>query len=368
MVRITEFELPEVAEQNVQPLGWSLAILGRDDEVRALDIHPHFDMPPLPVGWPNSELSVRPWSEAFQEIAEQHRLVMIMEDHFVSKHREMIGATLTCFHDAGFTHYAVEAIGESRQALSRRGFPTFRTGFYTTDPAFGNAIRRALDLGFDVTGYDFRPFSHDLREDYATKILEKILDDAENKLLVHAGHAHVFKEETELGQRWLAARLWERTGIEPFTIWQWSSMHDSHEYRAIANAIRSRGQFTEPVVLLPPPVTDDGRVPAVDAIVVHPDDLSAAPSKRTPLFSADHQPVMGKWLTKRWPVVVAAYKKNEPDEAVPLDQVLLRNGESDFRLWVPNSSEYRVAILGETGPVEVSIQVDDNATSVRQCK
>ncbi|MEZ6107857.1 MAG: hypothetical protein R3B96_17515 [Pirellulaceae bacterium] len=81
------------------------------------------------------------------------------------------------------------------------------------------------------------------------------------------------------GQRWLASLLWERTGIEPFTIWQWSALRDAQEYRVVAEAIAGLGELHEPVFLWPPPGAESGLkdIPQVDAILVHPPDRSFAP-------------------------------------------------------------------------------------------
>ena len=158
---VVQIENEGVDDHDLQPLGWNLAILGRDDEIRHLDFHPQFDLPPLDVDAHKLELNVVPWRDGLAQIAANHRLVMIMEDHFVSKHREMIGATLPIFREAGFTHYAAEAIGEPGASLTSRGYPGVKSGYYTSDPQFGNVLRRALDLNFKVFGYDFRPFTHE---------------------------------------------------------------------------------------------------------------------------------------------------------------------------------------------------------------
>jgi hypothetical protein len=213
-----------VDDQSVQPLGWNLAILGRDDEVRQLDFHPQFDLPALDIDANSLELKVVPWRDGVEQIAADHRIVMIMEDHFASKHREMIGAMLPLFRDAEFTHYAAEAIGESESSLKSRGYPAIETGYYTSDPKFGNVLRTALDLKYNVLGYDFRPFTHEGREEFAAGELARLFEaDSHTRLIVHAGFAHVLKHKTDIGRRWLASLLWEKSGIEPFTIWQWSA-------------------------------------------------------------------------------------------------------------------------------------------------
>jgi len=357
---------------SVEMLGWSLAILGRDDEVRQMDFHPQFELPSSTVPAEELKLTVVPWRSGIDDIAANHRIVMIMEDHHFSKHREFVGATLSAFKAAGFTHYAAEAISPIDTSLAQRGYPNKFTGLYTCDPQFGNVLRRALDLDFTVLGYDFRSTTHEEREELAATRLAKLFqNDAKTKLLVHAGHAHVLKYETTLGQRWLASLLSEKTGIEPFTIWQWSSKHDAHDYDKIVDVLKARGvSFDEPVLLMPPPAIDSGLqdspygLASVDAIVLHPPDESVAPAKRTVLFPDAMQQVAGRWTANVWPVVVSAYHKGEPIDAIPLDQVMLRQGETDFVLSIPDAAEYEIRIFNSDGLLNARVDRDADFMSV----
>lgn len=366
---VSQSDIEGVDEQTVQVLGWNLAILGRDDEVRQLDFHPQFDRPPLEIDTDGLEVNVVPWKDGIKQIAANHRIVMIMEDHSVSRHREMIGATLPVFRDAGFTHYAAEAIGESSSSLRSRGYPAVQTGYYTSDPKFGNVLRKALDLSFHVLGYDYRPFTHKGREEFAAGELARLFEtDSRTRLVVHAGFAHVLKHKTDIGQKWLASLLWEKSGIEPFTIWQWSAMRDGHEYRVVAKAVADKGSFDEPVLLMPPPTTNSGlrNVPRVDAILVHPPDQSVAPNERTVLFPDEMRRVSGQWLTKQWPVVVAAYTNGEPVTAIPLDQVMLRDSEQNFTLWIPDSMEFEIVVFDQNGILDAITEEGSEALRIRR--
>jgi len=355
---------PGFDKDNIQLVGVSLATLGRDDEVRKTDFMPSHEMPSLNVKRDQLEINIVPWREGIEKISAQHQLVMINESHFASKHREMIGAALPILKDAGFTHYAVESIGESASALKERGYPIVETGFYTSDPQFGNTLRLALKLKFNVLGYDFDFTSHEAREEFAATELAKLFqNDPKTRLLVHTGGDHVLKNETSLGQRWLASIL-----FEPFTISQLSSMHDNLEYDAILPLLQQEIEdFTEPVLLMPPPNKNCGltNIQDVDAILVHPPDKSTAPSERTVLFPADMQQVSGKWLTKQWPVVISAYNQGEPTSAVPLDQVMLKTNEQDFTLWLPPSTKYTIVVFDQKGVLESGTEHDQGSVLVR---
>lgn len=363
--QVTEIEHAGADASHVQMLGWSLAILGRDDEVRRTDFLPHLKKDTAPLKMDAQKLSIVPWREGIGHIARTHRIVMLMEDHFATRHREMVAATLPIFRATGFTHYAAEAVQEPGQSLMERGHPAVATGLYTADPRFGNLLRSALNLKFTVLGYDFGHSSHEAREEYAATALAHVVNDwPGTRLLVHAGHAHVLKRPTETGQRWLAALLWEETGIEPFTLWQWSDLHDAREYHALLCLLQAQlGDFAEPVLLMPPPKDiPGGHIPDVDAILVHPPDHSMAPAQRTVLFPGTMRQVSGHWLTPKWPVIIAACRHGEPATAIPLDQVMLREREQDFTLWIPSGQDCDLAVFDDHGPLK-AIATSDSGTS-----
>lgn len=372
LAHVVQLEKAGVDPGSLQALGWSLAILGRDDDVRSLDFFPYFKPPPSTLDADRLELNAVPWKEGLEKIAADHRIVMIMEDHFASKHREFVGATLPVFKNAGFSNYAAEAISQLDTSLAQRGYPASRTGLYTSDPQFGNALRRALELDFTVLGYDFRPFSHEGREEFAaTELAALFSKDAATKLLVHAGHSHVLKYDTDSAGRWLASRLWEKTKIEPFTIWQWSSTHDAHDYAEIVRVLTERGvSLDEPVLLMPPPPFNCGLqdppygLARVDAIVIHPPDDSVAPDKRTVLFPDSRQRLAGVWTANVWPIVVCAYKKGEPMDAIALDQVMLRQDETRFLLWIPAGVEYEIRVFNVDGILKSQVETNSNSISV----
>ncbi len=96
----------------------------------------------------------------------------------------------------------------------------------------------------------------------------------------------------------------------------------------------------------------------MDAIVLHPPDQSVAPAKRTILFPDSLQQLTGRWIANEWPVVICAYKKGEPNNAVPLDQVMLRHGETDFVLWVLDAAEYEIRVFNRDGLLNACMKTE----------
>ncbi len=72
----------------------------------------------------------------------------------------------------------------------------------------------------------------DRREEYqAATLAARFASRPDIRMVVHAGHGHIFKHEVRNVGRYMAARLWEKTGVEPFTIWQLSNELPNDVYR-----------------------------------------------------------------------------------------------------------------------------------------
>jgi len=310
------------------------------------------------------------WRQAISEIAARERIVIIMEAHNATQHREWIEQTLPIFHKAGFSHYAAETLGEAGDAVKKRGFPVETTGVYVADPRFGNLLRRALEFDFAIHEYEAH-LASDIpqREEQQTQTLANII--AANpgcKMLIHVGYAHAFKQPVPGIGKWMAARLWEKTGIEPYCIYQGNAEYDSPNYPRL---VELAGATDEPKMLIPPPLglTDPefAGIPAaaIDALVIHPLSKGKSPAARKPVFSSGMTQLSGHWLESEWPVVVGAYRTGEPADAIALDQVMLRQGESQFELWIP-PQPYELRVTSTAGVVAIDVEPDQTEFRLRR--
>ena len=355
-----------------QELSTLLAILGRQREAREIPLQPNevghvlSDLPDALDSKP--PFVVTPWRDAMARIATDQRLVVIMEAHTVTEHRAWIEQTLATLRTAGFTDYFAETIAESGSALKSRGYPISRTGYYTGDPRFGNLVRTAIRLGFELGGYDLADTNFERREEYqAATIAHRFTSRPDARMVVHVGHGHVYKHEIRNVGRYMAARLKEKTGVEPFTIWQLSNQLPNDVYPAL---IRRLGPITEPVMLAPPPrevseaLFPESTVhPAVDAVVIHPPRIGREPTDRRGAFAAQMTRVPGVWRGHHWPVVIAAIPDDEPDDAIALDQVMLRPRETEFELWVPQA-DFAIRVWGLDGPLSVDTNTKSTPVTV----
>jgi hypothetical protein len=110
-------------------------------------------------------------------------------------------------------------------------------------------------------------------------------------------------------------------------------------------------------MLVPPPVglsdTQFQFPPnAIDALIVHPPS-TGGPAERVHAFKLTRKRVAGIWQGTERPVLIGTFKKGESADAVALDQVMLRDGEKEFALWVP-PVEYEIRVFGLKGEINAT--------------
>jgi hypothetical protein len=146
----------------------------------------------------------------------EERLVMFNEVHFAPHHRRLVTELLPQLYAQGFRYLALEALWEDGETLAARGFPTTRSGFYLREPAFAELVRRALDLGFQLVGYDF--YTKDREAEQAQNLYERTFGrDPDARVVVLAGFGHIH-EGAPRGRPMMAQLLKKNYGIDPLTI------------------------------------------------------------------------------------------------------------------------------------------------------
>jgi hypothetical protein len=76
------------------------------------------------------------------------------------------------------------------------------------------------------------------------------------------------------------------------------------------------------------------------------------------------QRLNGVWTGNAWPVVVCAYKQGESIDAIALDQVMLRQGETRFVLWIPEETKYQIRVFNRLGSLNSRLNSADMSFSV----
>ena len=188
--------------------------------------------------------------------AENQQVVMFNEAHSCGQQRAFMRDILRGLYEKGFRHFALEALNAA-DSINERGYPLrLKSGIYTNEPTFGQMLREAQSLGFQLWGYE-----NDLtcpgtdcanfREARQAENLKKILDkDPNAKIVVWAGHGHIY-ENDEVGWKKMAFRFKKLTGIDPLTI-------EQTQMRALSTLDKSpstwrtafkKWQFKKPIIV-----------------------------------------------------------------------------------------------------------------------
>lgn len=177
---------------------------------------------PVPLPAPNDWQAVGAVDE-IAKLASNRRIVMINEAHHDAHTRELTLALLPKLRAEGFNYFAAEALNDTDTALMSRGYPTTSSGSeYLHEPLYGDIIREAIRLGFQVVGYESEADALSDREAGQAQLLYRkvFAKDPKARLFVHAGYAHIDKAPGNLGGtiQPMAMQLKQLSGFDPLSI------------------------------------------------------------------------------------------------------------------------------------------------------
>ncbi len=317
-----------------------------------------------------SQWKVAPAAEAIAKLAAGRQIVLINEAHHDAHTRQLTLKLLPRLRALGFNYFAAEALAAKDAALMKRGYPTSASGTeYLREPSYGDIVRQAIKLGYQIIPYDIDERSQDEREaGQAENLYKKIFaKDPAARLFVHAGYAHIDKAKGRLGSiRPMAMHLRELTGIEPLSIDQTQfreqipSEPDAYRYlieqfppqgpTVLVNRTTGKLWSASPDrydanVILPP--TGQG---AVESGYTQPSTIAHDMIRTQPMLSHRVNTQRPEWLTQddqRYPVaisttlckvsapcVIDALYNAEPDNAVPADRYTFMKGDSVGKLYL----------------------------------
>lgn len=300
----------------------ALAFVGREDRIAAVERTP-----------PTCELI--PDAKPLDTIVERARdaqFVIINESHEAPYDRRFIADLATELAELGFKTYAAEALTEDASRAPGK-FARYSEGFYLREPAFGALYRQIADLGYTIIPYEntsrptegrhFTDAINARETAQASNLINRTVRlDPAAKVLVHVGHSHN-KEIAERidGRevRWMATQFKEITGIDPLTIDLTTYADEAAGVCAPEGVPADRDIHIAQPRLTFERNRPSWRVAAGQRFVDAPQDLRH-PGART---------------------IIEARYANEPDDAVPVDRVLVDPGENIPLLLPPGRYKLR---------------------------
>lgn len=342
----------------------------------ALDVRDAAESPLDSVATHPARVTARNALDVIASIADTARVIMINERHHAASDRLLTLQLLPILYEKGYRYLAAEAFSFLDETLNSRTYPVQGlTGNYTNETVFAEVVREALRLGFSLVPYEynFSDFSADsgmtqqqFRDwQQATHLQERIFaQDADAKVLVHAGYAHI-KENVVESWYPMAVYFHEITGINPVTIDQTVlSERSAPEFEhPIYRAAIEHGLMTdEPVFLF----DGQGRPMEPDRYVV---DLQVLTPRTT--YSGDRpdwmhlghsrEPVDASVPECRYrQCFIEVRSPSEPENAVPLDRTEVTSAAT-VRVFIPVGESVSVQVYGTDGTLLNKFDVTSGA-------
>ena len=295
--------------------------------------------------------------------ARNEQIIIINEAHHNPLHRVFTASLLKGLYQAGFRYLGAETLSVRDSSLNQRKYPVIASGYYTKEPQYGNLIREALQLGYQVFPYeaitDDEFASGKSREIAQARHVEAVLkQDPKAKILLHCGYDHVVEVPlTTSWQKAMAGRLKEFTGIDPMTIdqQQWTELsqptkeHPLYQSMHIGEAsiyLNAKGEVYPGLSL--------GRT---DVQVAHP-RTNYQHGRPTWLLRAGQwkpYPLKQAQCSLKLPCLALAYRADEPmgkqnlaEQPIPVDVVELKDWQEKKSLILP-PGKYRVLFQDSSG-------------------
>lgn len=313
--------------------------------------------------------------------AKKERIVVINEAHHQPYHRFFTTQLLNDLYGIGYKYLFLEALTNPGDTfLNSRKYPLINSGILTSDPIFGKLVREALKIGFKVLPYEaINNFKIDSlginhREIEQARNISKIFDlDSAAKILVHCGFDHAIKSELKGWGKAMAGRLYEYSGIEPFTIDQVTLSEHSSKNQLLLTDLQVN-DFENPIykeinlnysaVFLDSNGKALSRNNGYNAVVYHP-RTNYINGRQNWLFDEDRKPYFVKKMNVSYPCLIFAYLADERlslqnsfNNPVPFDIIEIKN-EYDLKPLSLAKGKYLIIIKDQKNKEErVNVEID----------
>lgn len=280
------------------------------------------------------------------ERAENEKIIMINEAHHQPMHRTFTASLLEGLYEKGYRYLGLEAMYDSDSMLNERGYPVLGSGFYTQEPQFGNMIRKALELGFQVFPYEAdlsKGISGKEREIQQARNIQKVIDaNPEGKFIIHAGFDHINEDEVPDWEKAMAGRIKEYSGIDPFTINQVILTEHFHRekenpYFRMVDTLKQASVFVNKGGAL---FNGPEGSSQYDVRLSQPRTAYINGRPNWMLMNEERSIYMinKEKITIEYPIIVKAYLAEENDQAVPVDVIEIEEFSDQKGLVLPRGN------------------------------
>lgn len=262
--------------------------------------------------------------------AKGRKAIFFNEAHSAPITRSLTVQLLSGLRAEGFNYFAAETLYATDSGLQNRGYPTPESGFYINEPIYGEMIRTALKLGFKVIPYDVENAGvGNPRERAGAKNLAAIFkNDADARLVVDAGFAHIQKSGAYLRGRSMAEFFHEISHIDPLCIEQTMMIQHARadqDHPYYLAAIQAANPKVPIVYVAAGDKTWTLKPKKYDMSVIFPaaSDNSGRPDWLTLGGLRVAYPITSDLCNKKFPCLIQAFYADETENPVAADRALI---------------------------------------------
>lgn len=293
--------------------------------------------------------------------AMKYQFTLINEAHYSSQNRNFTAQLLKPLWEQGYRYLALEALSHGDSNINNRGYPEYSSGYYLQDSNFGNLVRKALSIGYEIVPYESQTGNDGSERDLdqALNLLNRI--NTEEKVIVHAGYSHISEFGGE-NYKPLGYQLKKITKHDVFTIDQVEmvSYPETQKANKYYRYLDSLSKITTPIVVLDSlgeMIVDPISKNSIDVQVYHPETKfkNGRPNwlKNT---SNDYINLPEKITDNYLDHLITVRNQNESKDAVPIDQFII--GE-DRHLVLPDGN-YIIGIFNCDGDLVKEFNLYNN--------
>lgn len=259
--------------------------------------------------------------------AKKRNVIMFNEAHNKPLNRAFIYSLLTDLYKIGYRHLAMETLRNGpNNDLSE---PVQSIGYYTNEPIYGELIRKALSLGFELVPYEdtaSRSTIYQRDSAQATHIYEFLNKFPEAKLIVVGGYGHIGEGGDSGDYIPMGFQFKRLSGIDPLTIDQTFLTEEGNSAFSglFYNILERSFSINVPSILIQDekPVDFIFSRNSFDLVVLHP--RTAYYKQRAAWYALDGRIPRDIKSKNKNAFLIQAYAANEwtkfHEAAIPIDQ------------------------------------------------
>lgn len=276
------------------------------------------------------------------EKSKNEEIIILNELHHNSSHRKFARLLLKDLYDNGYRYLGFEALNDNQ--INQRKFGTLESGYYTSEPEFGNLIKEALDLGFILFGYEESETDNWDTDKWknreiaqAQNIFKFMQNHTDGKYFIYCGAGHAFGGDNKGRGKSMAGVLADLTNMNPLTIDQnrYSDKGENNYNQPLSKLVKTN----EPSIL----INSDGTVFRGNSTSYETDISIIQPIESDENKSAfwldenQNEIKIPKEKTIEYPALLLVYRKGElATNGIPTQVIEFKSEKDQKKQFVKN--------------------------------